>query len=132
MWLIPLVDKRAIRLCDLSLTRDIPERFRDKSLMIKRYINPRFTSLYFTTVLTAASLYRGRSSIWKGGFRPNLTIPHRSTVDIHVQMLVDIVSRTLVEPLIIHSSIFFPNLAKKYRYEKSVICVRKVSVLRVQ
>ena len=30
-----------VKLCDPSLTRAIPERFRDEFLVIKRYTNPR-------------------------------------------------------------------------------------------
>jgi len=47
---IPLLDKRAcgwqVKLCDPSLTRAIPERFRDEFLVTKRYTNLRL--LYFT------------------------------------------------------------------------------------
>ena len=43
VWLISLVDKRVgyiqVKLSDPSLTRAIPERLRDESLVIKRYTN---------------------------------------------------------------------------------------------
>ena len=44
IWFIPLVDKRnrwQVKLCDPSLTRAIPERFREEFIMIKLYTNLR-------------------------------------------------------------------------------------------
>ena len=44
-----------VKLCDPLLTRAIPERFRDESLMIKHYTNLYFITYFYSPISTIVS-----------------------------------------------------------------------------
>ena len=70
-----------IELCDPSLTRAVPQRFRDEFLMIKRYTNLRLLTylLAYYTHTSDITLQTGRHLLERIPSRPRCDISEKPT-----------------------------------------------------